>query len=112
MKKAIKNTSQHAEMSLNSQNQLHGGAIASIGIFLFFVGLAIFIFGIFVESILLLLLGALIGIFIAGFFLLYPLIRLLFGGRDSIGVTIATVLVEGWITKKVSKKIKKQGNSL
>tara|TARA_B100000780_G_C20845093_1_gene335816 strand:- start:137 stop:469 length:333 start_codon:yes stop_codon:yes gene_type:complete len=108
MKDPIENKSQDVETPEDVQDQLPGCAIALIGIFLFVVGVGIFIFGVFAESILFLLLGVLIGIFIAGFFLIYPFIRFLFGGKDSIAVGIATVLLEGWITTKVSKEIRKK----
>ena len=107
MKEPIENKSQEVEMPQDVQNQLPGCAIVLIGFFLFVVGGGIFIFGALSESILLLLLGVLVGIFIAGFFLIYPFIRFLFGGRDSIAVGIATVLLEG-ITTKISKETRKK----
>lgn len=108
MKEPIENKSQEVEMSQDVQDQLPGCAIVLIGFFLFVVGGGIFIVGALSESILLLLLGVLVGIFIAGFFLIYPFIRFLFGGRDSIAVGIATVLLEGWITKKIYKEARKK----
>ena len=77
MKDPIENKSQEVEMSQDVQDQLPGCAIVLIGFFLFVVGASILIFGALSERILLVLLGVLVGIFLAGFFLIYPFIKFL-----------------------------------
>ena len=96
------------EIPLNRQGGVHGCAIASIGLLTFFVGLGLLIFGINLESVLLVIVGLFLGTMVAGFLLLYPIIRLLFGGRDSVAAAIATAYVEGVITHKIAKNARKK----
>jgi hypothetical protein len=49
--------------------------------------------------------GAFFCITLTPFLLLYPLVRFLFGGKDSVGVVVATAIVEEVIKHKVIKAI-------
>ena len=67
-----------------------------------------FFWGAYVESVLLLIIGSLLGTFIAGFFILYPIVRLLFLERDSVFAALLTTYVEGVITSKIIKNDRKK----
>lgn len=49
--------------------------------------------------------GAFFCITLTPFLLLYPLVRFLFGGKDSVGVVVATAVVEEVIKHKITKAI-------
>ncbi|WP_260294131.1 hypothetical protein [Sedimenticola hydrogenitrophicus] len=51
------------------------------------------------------MIGAFFAITLAPFLLLYPLVRFLFGGKDSVGVVVATAIAEEVIKHKVFKAI-------
>ena len=87
----------------NSNGGVNGCLISGFGLFLFVVGVALFFWGAYVESLFLLIIGSLLGTFIAGFFILYPVVRLLFFGRDSVFAAFLTTYVEGIITSKIVK---------
>ena len=74
----------------------------------FFVGLVFLYLGQLVESGLLIILGVFFGTLVAGFFILYPIVRLLFGGRYSILTALTTACLEGVITNKIVKNAKKK----
>ena len=52
--------------------------------------------------------GAFMVITLAPFLLLYPVVRFLFGGKDSIGVAALTAVTEELIKSEVIKKIEKR----
>ena len=96
------------EIAMNNQGGIDGCAIATFGLFTFFVGLGLLILGMYLESGLLLIIGLFLGTLVAGFLILYPIVRLLFGGKDSVAAAIATAYVEGVITHKITKNARKK----
>jgi len=70
--------------------------------------LGLLILGMYLESGLLLIIGLFLGTLVAGFLILYPIVRLLFGGKDSVAAAIATAYVEGVITHKITKNARKE----
>ena len=92
----------------NSNGGVDGCLISGFGLFLFVVGVVLFFWGAYVESVLLLIVGSLLGTFVAGFFILYPIVRLLFLGRDSVFAALLTTYVEGVITSKIIKNDRKK----
>jgi len=52
--------------------------------------------------------GAALIMFASPCFLLYPLIRYLFGGKDSVAAVVATVVVEEVLKYEIRKSVKKR----
>jgi len=93
---------------LNSRGGISGWLIVSFGIFLFIVSLISLIFAAATESVPLILLSLFTGTIVAGFFIIYPLVRLLFLGKDSMLPVLLTAYVEGVVTSKVVKHARKK----
>ena len=72
------------EIPMNNQGRIDGCSIAAFGLFTFFVGLGLLTLGVILENGLLLIIGLFLGTLVAGFLILYPIVRLLFGGKDSV----------------------------
>ena len=96
------------DLLLNQQGGVDGCAIATLGLVTFFVGLGLLIFGMYLESVFFMILGLFLGTLVAGFLILYPIIRILFGGKDSVAAAVATAYVEGVITHKIAKNARKK----
>lgn len=96
------------DLPLNDQGGVDGCLLASFGFFLFLIGVGLFFLGIYIQSVLLAILAFLLGTFIAGFFILYPVVRLLFFGRDNVLAALITTYIEGVITAKVVKNARKK----
>jgi len=95
------------EPYLNSRGSISGWILVTIGIFLFISSLILLIFAAAIESIVLILLSLFTGTIVAGFFVIYPLVRLLFMGKDGLLPVLLTAYVEGVITNKVVKHARK-----
>jgi len=54
------------------------------------------------------ILGLFLGTLVAGFLILYPIVRLIFGGKDSVAAAITTAYIEGVITHKITKNARKK----
>lgn len=93
---------------LNDRGGVDGCLIAAFGLLIFIIGLGISIYGLYSESIFILILGLFLGTLVAGFLILYPIIRALFGGKDSVVASVATAYVEGVITDKIVKSTRKK----
>jgi predicted membrane protein len=96
------------EIPMNNQGGIDGCSIAAFGLFTFFVGLGLLILGMYLENGLLLIIGLFLGTLVTGFLILYPIVRLLFGGKDSVAAAITTAYVEGVITRKIIKNARKK----
>ena len=96
------------DLLLNQQGGVDGCAIATLGLVTFFVGLGLLIFGMYLESVFFMILGLFLGTLVAGFLILYPIVRLIFGGKDSVAAAIATAYIEGEITHKITKNARKK----
>ena len=55
------------------------------------------------------LFGAFLAVTAAPFFFLYPLVRFLFGGKDSIGAAVVTAVVEETLKSEIKKAATKKG---
>ena len=95
------------EMPRNTQGGIHGCLIVGFGFLLIIFGIILLVLGAEYDNVFLIALGSLIGTLIAGYFILYPFIRLFFGGKDSIAVAIATKVVEGIIVHEIKKSKKR-----
>lgn len=96
------------ETPMNDRGGIDGCLIVAFGLFTFFLGLVLLILGMYLESVLLLIVGFFLGTLVAGFLILYPIVRLLFGRKDSVAAAIATAFVEGVITHKITKSARKK----
>lgn len=73
---------------------------------LLILGVALVVFGLqephYQDNGLLIVLSGVFSLLLVPFFLLYPLVRYLIGGKDSVVPVVATAVVEGWLMAKVA----------
>ena len=74
-----------------------------------FMSLLSLIFGLFLLDLGYLKLGVFCWITLFPIFLLYPIIRFLFGGKDSLAAAVGTVVIEEVVKSQIIKKIEKSG---